>query len=110
MPVSIGAIVDVDQLAHRLPLVCASRDQLETSDRISHTGNRASLTDAPVEAAMLKTYIRFRQFVRDNSGQDMIEYALLAALIALVAVVGVRAAGIEVNTLFNDIVAALQAA
>jgi Flp pilus assembly pilin Flp len=33
----------------------------------------------------------------------MLEYALLTALIALAAVVAVRAAGVEVNSIFGEI-------
>ena len=46
---------------------------------------------------------RMRAFVRDEEGQDLLEYALLVALIALVAVVGITAAGKNVNTIFGDI-------
>jgi len=46
---------------------------------------------------------RMRALVSDESGQDMLEYALLTALIALAAVVMVRAAGVEVNSIFSDI-------
>jgi pilus assembly protein Flp/PilA len=46
---------------------------------------------------------RLRALVSDDSGQDMLEYALLTALIALAAVVAVRAAGVEVNSIFSDI-------
>jgi Flp pilus assembly pilin Flp len=49
-----------------------------------------------------------RGFVRNEEGQDLIEYALLVALIALGAIVMVRTAGIEVNAIFGDIVAGLQ--
>jgi Flp pilus assembly pilin Flp len=41
--------------------------------------------------------------VCDDSGQDMLEYALLTALITLAAVGAVRAVGIEVNELFGEI-------
>ena len=37
---------------------------------------------------MLNVIARFRALLRDDKGQDLIEYALLAGLIALVAVVG----------------------
>ena len=40
---------------------------------------------------------------RRDEGQDLLEYALLVALIALVAVVGVTAAGISVNDIFTNI-------
>ena len=50
---------------------------------------------------------RLRTFVRQDEGQDLLEYALLVALIALVAVGGVMAAGVRVNAIFNAIVAAI---
>jgi len=43
-------------------------------------------------------------FLRDEEGQDLIEYALLVALISLVCVGAVYAAGGEVKQIFNDIV------
>lgn len=46
-------------------------------------------------------------FWRDEDGQDLLEYALLVALIALVAVAGVTAAGVEVGNIFNAIVDAI---
>ena len=49
-------------------------------------------------------------FVRNDEGQDLIEYALLAALIALAAVVMIRAAGVEVNAIFERIVGELSTA
>jgi pilus assembly protein Flp/PilA len=51
-----------------------------------------------------------RQFVRDEEGQDLLEYALLVALIALVAVGAVTAAGKSVNTIFTNIAGALTTA
>jgi pilus assembly protein Flp/PilA len=43
------------------------------------------------------------RFVRHDDGQDLIEYALLAALIALAAVVAMTATGTSVNDLFNTV-------
>jgi len=51
-----------------------------------------------------------RGFVRKNEGQDLLEYALLVALIALGAVAAVGFAGDEVSTIFNDITEALSTA
>jgi pilus assembly protein Flp/PilA len=42
-------------------------------------------------------------FVRNEEGQDLIEYALLVALIALVCVAALTTAGSEVNSIFNKI-------
>lgn len=50
---------------------------------------------------------RMRALVRDDSGQDMLEYALLTALIALVAVVAIKAAGLQVFSIFDQISTAL---
>ena len=47
-------------------------------------------------------------FVRDEQGQDLIEYALLVALIAIVAVVGVKAAGVQVGAIFSKIATDLE--
>ncbi len=44
---------------------------------------------------------------RRDEGQDLLEYALLVALIALVAVGAITVAGTNVNTIFNNIAAAL---
>jgi pilus assembly protein Flp/PilA len=42
-------------------------------------------------------------FVRDEEGQDLIEYALLVALISLVCVVALTDAGKQVNNIFTSI-------
>ena len=50
---------------------------------------------------------RMRSLLRDESAQDLLEYALLTALIALAAVVAVRAAGVSVNGVFTQISTAI---
>jgi Flp pilus assembly pilin Flp len=42
------------------------------------------------------------RFVHEDSGQDLIEYALLATLIALVAGVGAASLGTNLNTWYNN--------
>lgn len=44
-----------------------------------------------------------RRFKRDDTGAAMVEYALLVALIALVAIVGVSATGTSINAQFTKI-------
>ena len=57
----------------------------------------------------MKLFIEYvKSFVRKDEGQDLLEYALLVALIALVAVGAVTAAGGAVNQIFNDIAGELQ--
>ena len=43
------------------------------------------------------------EFLREEEGQDLIEYALLVALIALVCVAALTTAGSQVNTIFDNI-------
>ena len=49
-------------------------------------------------------------FVRDEEGQDLLEYALLVALIALIAIGAVGAAGTSVKGIFNSIAQQLTSA
>lgn len=48
-----------------------------------------------------------RSLVRRDEGQDLLEYALLVALIALVAVGAITLAGVNVNNIFTRIATAL---
>ena len=52
---------------------------------------------------------RFAALRRDTKGQDLLEYALLVALIAVVCVGVVRFAGLEVQEAFQAIVDAMNA-
>ena len=46
-------------------------------------------------------------FVRHDSGQDLLEYALLVALIALVTIGAVTSAGVSVQGIFSDVAAGI---
>ena len=50
-----------------------------------------------------------KTFARNEEGQDLLEYALLVALIALIAIGGVTLAGQSVNVIFTRIASALTA-
>jgi pilus assembly protein Flp/PilA len=52
---------------------------------------------------------RMRALLKDDSGQDLLEYALLTALIALAAVTAIGAAGTAVNGVFVAISNAITA-
>ena len=45
----------------------------------------------------------FTRFVREEQGQDLIEYALLAAFVSLAAVVGATLLGSGLNTWYETI-------
>lgn len=49
----------------------------------------------------MKTFLQ--RLYKDEAGVAMVEYALLAALIGLVAIVGLSAVGANVNTQFLKI-------
>jgi pilus assembly protein Flp/PilA len=45
----------------------------------------------------------FSRLVRDEQGQDLIEYALLATFVALVAIVGATALGSALNNWYKQV-------
>jgi pilus assembly protein Flp/PilA len=45
----------------------------------------------------------FKRFVREEEGQDLIEYALLAGFISLVAVLAIQGVGQGLNTVYTNI-------
>lgn len=45
----------------------------------------------------------FSRFVKDESGSTAIEYALIAALIAVAIIVGVRTVGTQISSTFSTI-------
>jgi len=45
----------------------------------------------------------FKRFVHDESGQDLIEYALLAGFISLVAVTAITSVGTGINAVYGDV-------
>jgi pilus assembly protein Flp/PilA len=65
---------------------------------------RVSMTTRQNEREVMNliTYLRLR-FLKNDSGQDLLEYALLVALIALVCVGVVGSAGGSVKTIFSNI-------
>ena len=55
----------------------------------------------------MRLITRLQKFVHGDEGQDLLEYALLVSLIALVAVLAITTTGQNVNTIFTNIAAAL---
>ena len=52
----------------------------------------------------------FNRFVREEEGQDLIEYSLLAALIAVACIAAMKALATSINGIFSKIGASLAAA
>ena len=52
---------------------------------------------------MLKLYVTLQNAMSNEEGQDLVEYALVVALIAFGAIAGMSALSTELNTAFNAI-------
>ena len=50
------------------------------------------------------------RFVREEEGQDLIEYSLLAAVISVACIAAMKALAVNINDIFAKISAALAAA
>ena len=55
-----------------------------------------------MKEALLKLYVKL-QVLKQENGQDLIEYALIAALIALAATVGMSTLASDINSAFVNI-------
>lgn len=60
---------------------------------------------APKRMENLKEHLR--KLARDEQGQDLIEYALMASLLGLGTLAGLRGAKTSISTTFNNIGATL---
>jgi pilus assembly protein Flp/PilA len=56
---------------------------------------------------LLRTYLYVKQILEQEEGQDLVEYALVIALIALSATVGMKALASGINHAFNSVSVAL---
>ncbi len=52
---------------------------------------------------MLKLYVKMQMLAAREEGQDLVEYALVVALVAFGAVAGMKTLSSEINTAFNTI-------
>ena len=59
---------------------------------------------------MLKLSIKIKALLSDDRGQDLVEYALVVAIIALGATVAMTSLSGEINTVFSNISTKLAAA
>ena len=56
-----------------------------------------------MNTAALKLFVKFQDLASREEGQDLVEYSLLVALIALVCISGVSKVAGAVNTVFTNI-------
>ncbi len=52
---------------------------------------------------LLKVYIHLQNLAKSERGQDLVEYALLISLIALVCIGGVKPIAQAVNSVFSNV-------
>jgi pilus assembly protein Flp/PilA len=57
----------------------------------------------------LKLYTMIQNLIGEEEGQDLVEYALLVALVSLAAVAGLRGLATAINGVFNGISTSLGA-
>jgi len=56
-----------------------------------------------MQTFLLKQYVRMQTLLADERGQDLIEYALVVALIAFAATAGMNTVANKINTAFSNI-------
>ena len=59
---------------------------------------------------LLKIYIKVQDLMNREEGQDLVEYALLVALVSLAAVSGITGLAKAISSVFNNISTSLGAA
>jgi pilus assembly protein Flp/PilA len=52
---------------------------------------------------LLKLYIKYQDLLHEEDGQDLVEYALIVALIALAATAGMNTLATAINTGFTTL-------
>lgn len=62
-----------------------------------------------MNALLLRTYLFVKQILEQENGQDLVEYALVVALIALSATIGMKDLASGINKAFNSVSSALAA-
>ncbi len=56
---------------------------------------------------LLKLFVKFQGLKKGEEGQDLVEYALLVALIALVCITGINDVATAINAVFSNISSSL---
>jgi pilus assembly protein Flp/PilA len=60
-----------------------------------------------MNSLFLKFYLKLQNLTQNEEGQDLVEYALLVALIALSAITGVSKIASAITVVFSNISASL---
>ena len=60
-----------------------------------------------MNSLLLNLYAKFQGLKNGEEGQDLVEYALLVCLIALVCITGVNNVATDINTVFSNMSSSL---
>jgi len=76
---------------------------------LTYPGPGRNLTEGELlmNETFLKLFVKLQNLKTSEEGQDLVEYALLVALIALVCVTGVSKVATAVNSVFTNISSSL---
>jgi pilus assembly protein Flp/PilA len=66
-----------------------------------------SLTEKNMNDMLIKLYVKFQELASREEGQDLVEYALVVALIAFGAVAGMKSLATGISSAFTNITTAL---
>jgi len=80
------------------------------SGRGATPGTKFDKGDNRMERFLTKQYIQIQTFLADERGQDLIEYALVVALIAFAVVAGMNTVATDINLAFSRIGSKLESA
>lgn len=59
---------------------------------------------------MINAFLHVQNMLNNEEGQDLVEYGLVVALVALGSVLALKGIGTELSTIFSDISSTLTAA
>ncbi len=69
-----------------------------------------NLRGEKMNTMLLNLYVKFQDLMSREEGQDLVEYALVVALVALGAVIGMQSLASGLNTAFTNISSQLASA
>src|SRR6266404_9882787 len=76
--------------------------------RKKHSASAPTRGENNMDLFILKTWLDAKFNTSDETGASMVEYGLLLALIAVIAMVAVRALGSSVSTKFSSVDSSIQ--
>jgi pilus assembly protein Flp/PilA len=81
---------------------------LQNASAVTFSPARQCQSDKPLVVGVRQMKNLFVRFVREEEGQDLIEYSLLAAIIAVGSIIAMGTVSDELDATFADIVTGLQ--